>query len=195
MDARSQRLSSAFTHHRPLDAAETLAVADLQGLLAGREDPFSRGTLPRHITASALVFDPQRSLLLLHLHRRLERWLQPGGHVEAGERPEDAALRETHEETGVEVHHPPSGPSIVHLDEHAGPDAHVHLDLRYLLLADSEAPTLTSGEHTGRGPGATLRWVPLPEAAALSDASLARAVEALRRRLNDGRSPNDGSRT
>jgi 8-oxo-dGTP pyrophosphatase MutT (NUDIX family) len=138
------------------------------------------------VTASAVVLDPQRQTVLLHLHRRLGRWLQPGGHLEPSERPDDAALRETLEETGVAVRHPDEGPVVVHLDEHPGPDGHIHLDLRYLLLADSAAPQLGTGETTGDGPGATLRWAELNEIRSMTDPSLARAIDALQSRLSAG---------
>ena len=68
---------------------------------------------------------------------------------------------------------------MLHLDEHPGPDAHVHLDLRYLLLADRSAPPVAEGETTGRGPGPTLRWATLEEARSLTDRSLGRALDAL----------------
>jgi 8-oxo-dGTP pyrophosphatase MutT (NUDIX family) len=154
---------------------------------SAQRDPFARTTLPTHVTASALVLDPSRGLVLLHLHRRIGRWLQPGGHVEPGERPEDAALRETLEETAVAARHPEGSPSIVHLDEHPGPDGHVHLDLRYLLLADAAAPPVGHGERTGDGPGPMLRWVPPDEVSVHADVSLVRAVTALQQRA--GRRP------
>ncbi len=47
------------------------------------------------------VFVVHNSQVLLHRHRRLQRWLPPGGHIEAGELPDDAAVREVWEETGV----------------------------------------------------------------------------------------------
>jgi len=77
------------------------------------------------------------------------------------------------------VRHPDNGPQVVHLDEHPGPDGHIHLDLRYLLLADSEAEPVGRGESTGDGPGPTLRWVSIDEAGDLVDRSLLRALEAL----------------
>jgi 8-oxo-dGTP pyrophosphatase MutT (NUDIX family) len=133
------------------------------------------------VTASAVVLDERHGGVLLHLHRRIGRWLQPGGHIEPGEAPEVAALRETFEETGIAVRHPDGGPLVLHLDEHPGPDGHVHLDLRYLLLADSEAAPIGRGETTGDGPGPTLRWASLDEATDLVDRSLLRAIVALGR--------------
>jgi 8-oxo-dGTP pyrophosphatase MutT (NUDIX family) len=49
------------------------------------------------------VFVVHRGRVLLHWHRRLGRWLPPGGHVDPGELPDEAAVRETLEETGLEV--------------------------------------------------------------------------------------------
>ena len=146
-------------------------------------DPFARTTLPSHVTASAVVLDERSTTVLLHLHRRLDRWLQPGGHVEPGEHPDDAAVRETVEETGVAVAHPPAGPLVVHLDEHPGPDGHVHLDVRYLLLADRSASRIGDGEATGVGPGPTLRWAAPSDVEREADRSLGRAMTALRHML------------
>jgi len=191
-DPRVEDLLRRFAQHPPVDDLERSAVARLREVLAGPSDPFSRATLPSHVTASAVVLDPVPGLVLLHLHRRIDRWLQPGGHVEPGERPEDAALRETLEETAVDARHPGGSPTIVHLDEHPGPDGHIHLDLRYLLLAEVSAARVGEGEPTGDGPGPTLRWVPLDEVGAHADDSLVRAITALSRRPDlhsDRRSP------
>ena len=49
------------------------------------------------------VFVAHEGAVLLHFHRKLGRWLPPGGHVEAKELPDEAARRETIEETGVVV--------------------------------------------------------------------------------------------
>ncbi|MBP4044893.1 NUDIX hydrolase [Chromobacterium violaceum] len=59
-----------------------------------------RAGLERHFTASAFVLTPHHEVLLLR-HRKLGVWLYPGGHVERHETPDEAALREVREETGI----------------------------------------------------------------------------------------------
>ncbi|MGA0830000.1 MAG: NUDIX domain-containing protein [Nitriliruptoraceae bacterium] len=178
-DPRRGALAAPRAGHPGGDGEEARAGARRVALLDGAADPFARTTLPTHVTASAVVIGPD-GRLLLHRHRRLGRWLQPGGHVEDGEEPAVAALRETTEETGLVAAHPAHGPVLLHVDEHPGPDRHIHLDLRYLLHADPSRAA-GAGEDVGRG-GAELRWAASDELDD-ADASLRRAVRALRLRL------------
>ena len=108
---------------------------------------------------------------MLHLHKRLNLWLQPGGHIEKDEHPSAGALREAQEETGLHVRHPESGAVFFHLDVHPGPRGHTHLDLRYLLLAEHlEAPAPGAEESQ------EVRWFSWEEAAVIADAGLAGAL-------------------
>ena len=92
-----------------------------------------------HVTASALIVG--RRGVVLHRHRLLGAWVPPGGHVDAGEQPWQAAVREAREETGLQHLGLANGSSdLVHVDVHPGPRGHTHLDLRYLLDGDDADP-------------------------------------------------------
>ncbi|MET8579469.1 NUDIX hydrolase [Streptomyces collinus] len=129
-----------------------------------------------HITASALVIDPERGRVLLTLHRKLRMWLQMGGHCEPSDATlADAALREGTEESGVAgLTLLPGGP--VRLDRHHTPCAW-HLDVQYAALAPSGAVESISDESLD------LRWFAYDEVAGVADASVVRLVEAARARL------------
>jgi ADP-ribose pyrophosphatase YjhB (NUDIX family) len=55
----------------------------------------------RHFTATTIIVHKQKALLLLH--KSLGKWFPVGGHINRGELPQDAALREVREEAGLEV--------------------------------------------------------------------------------------------
>lgn len=57
----------------------------------------------RHFCASAFVINPYNKKILLIKHKKNRKWTQPGGHIEEDETPEEAALREVYEETGLRV--------------------------------------------------------------------------------------------
>lgn len=136
--------------------------------------PFDPLTDPTHVTASGIVVGARG--VLLHRHKRLGLWLQPGGHLEPGETPSEAALRETVEETGIAARHPAEGPRLVHVDVHAGGRGHTHLDVRYLLHASTDDPAPPPGESQA------VRWWGWEEAIAVADDGLVGALQALRER-------------
>ena len=137
--------------------------------------PFDQHAGPLHATASAIVVGARGTLL--HRHKRLGAWMQPGGHVDPDETPWDAAVRETAEETGVPGSHPAEGPRLVHVDVHRGGRGHTHLDLRYLLLAGDADPAPGPGESTD------VRWFSWDRAVAIADAGLVAGLRDARRVL------------
>ena len=57
----------------------------------------------RHFCASTYVINPENKKVLLVKHKDFNKWLQPGGHIEDNETPEEAAIREVYEETGIKT--------------------------------------------------------------------------------------------
>jgi 8-oxo-dGTP pyrophosphatase MutT (NUDIX family) len=109
-------------------------------LLEQEEDALDRHNYsPGHITASGVVFSPDGSAVLLVFHRRLQRWLQPGGHIDRDDRgPEEAAAREVLEETGVWVED--GADRLIAINVHEippakGEPAHLHHDLVWRFVA------------------------------------------------------------
>ncbi len=137
------RLLAQLARIEPVDEREVASLAATRERLARPGDPFDETADAHHLTASAFVVSSRG--VILHLHRRLGIWVQPGGHVDAGEDPEAAAVRETLEETGLDaVHTDPV--SLFHVDVHPGPRGHTHYDLRYVLLARANDPAPGAGE-------------------------------------------------
>ncbi len=155
----------------PVDDRERLSIERFLELFDRLERPFDEAADPTHVTASAIVVG--RRGVILHRHRRLGIWLQPGGHIDVGESPGAAARRETLEETGLVAVHAAGRPLLVHVDVHPGPRGHTHLDLRYLLVADDGDPSPPAGESPDVG------WFTWPEAVAMSDVGLRGALVAL----------------
>lgn len=95
--------------------------------------------MPQHLTASVMLIDGTRVLLMLH--KKLGIWLPPGGHLNPGEHPVEAAVRELREETSLTVPVPdPESVLPFHIDVHPIPGtstmgAHEHVDWCYLLSA------------------------------------------------------------
>ena len=171
-DLRVTLLEQALSTVTPIDEREATSLDALRHLLATRDDDiFSESGNDHHVTASALVVSSRG--VILHLHKRLGIWVQPGGHVDAGEWPDVAAIRETSEESGLLVRHPGT-PWLIHVDVHPGPRGHTHYDLRYLLISDGSDPVPPADESP------EVHWFSLEEAPARAVDTMAGALARLR---------------
>jgi 8-oxo-dGTP pyrophosphatase MutT (NUDIX family) len=176
-------LAQSLRHHEPGDEEEARDRDQILAFVLEHPDPFDRRIPEGHLTGSALVVSSDGTRVLLLHHRKLDRWLQPGGHANPGEvSGEEVALREALEETGIEgleLHG--EAPRPLDVDVHdiparTGEPAHEHLDLRYLVVAPSDAALSPQFEELH-----DLRWVPWDELEALGpDHGLRRALARAR---------------
>jgi 8-oxo-dGTP pyrophosphatase MutT (NUDIX family) len=168
---------SSIWRHRAVDGREARSRHQILVALGRLPRPFDRHADLTHVTGSALVLGRQG--VLLHRHKRLGLWLQPGGHLEPGETPWAAARRESGEESGLQVRWVSAGsngiPPLAHVDVHDGGRGHTHLDLRYLLAVEgNEEPAPPSGESQ------EVRWFAWPDAVAIADPGLVGFLRAHR---------------
>jgi 8-oxo-dGTP pyrophosphatase MutT (NUDIX family) len=125
-------------------------------LLDTRSDCFRRDAFPAHFTGSALVVSADGSKVLLNHHRKLDRWLQFGGHCDGEENVLSVARREALEESGIDglivASVRPFDLDIHEIPLHGHEPVHFHYDVRYVLIAPEAADTRTSAESK------ELRW-------------------------------------
>lgn len=118
-------------------------------LLRDVTDPFGRTRLAGHFTGSSWLVDRSGTRVLLTHHRKLDRWLQLGGHADGDRDLARVALREAEEESGlvglvVE-------PGLFDLDRHWIPErgdvpGHWHYDARYVVRAGGNESYVVSDE-------------------------------------------------
>lgn len=160
----------------PHEAAMTEATIRF---VADHADCLLRSQLSGHLTGSAWVVNAGRTRTLLTHHRKLDLWLQLGGHADGDPDLAAVALREAREESGLTRLRLVS-PAIFDLDRHWIPErkgvpAHWHFDLRFLIEADPDEPLVVSDESHD------LAWVELDRVATLNpEESLARMVRKTR---------------
>jgi 8-oxo-dGTP pyrophosphatase MutT (NUDIX family) len=175
---------STLSHYLTLYPAEADTVTRVRDLVQTYPDAFYRTCQVGHITGSAWIVSAEKERCLLTHHRKLDRWLQLGGHVDGEQEVHWAALREAQEESGMsnfsfvdltrtgDEISPNLAPSSsilpFDIDIHPIPatptePAHEHYDLRYLLIAAPHQPLKINHESQA------LRWFSWAEVWELAD--------------------------
>ncbi|MEY4130703.1 MAG: hypothetical protein RLZZ31_827 [Actinomycetota bacterium] len=153
------------------DADNREVAAQMEQFLQGHPDALWRTCLDGHFTASALVVEENTENFLVLHHTKLRKWLQPGGHVDGSNNFPQSALREAKEETGIENLRvvEPFIDLDIHLVEPPKEQPHLHLDIRYLVLAPQGSVFAPNHEST------EMRWVTMDDLSELqADESLVR---------------------
>lgn len=167
-----EALLEAYIPSHPTDAE---ARDRILRFVRAHGDCFERTLLEGHVTGSAWIVNPARTRCLLTHHRKLDRWLQLGGHADGQTDILEVAMREAEEESGLKSLRPVS-PAIFDCDVHPIPGRkaepeHFHYDVRFLLEADDAEPLVISEESN------ELAWVALEDVVTLeSDESVMRMV-------------------
>jgi len=185
---------SVVAGYAPPDAAQAAERARILAFCDAHADALLRSCVPGHLTASALVVDAGRERALLTHHRKLDRWLQLGGHVDGDGHLARSALREACEESGIADLVVELAP--VDLDVHTIParrtrdgalePEHLHLDVRFVVHAPAGALEIVSDESHA------LAWVaPADLARHAADESMRRLF---RRFFGAERVPSEGQR-
>ena len=143
-----------------LDLSNRSAEEPIRGrmleLIDSPSDCFLRSSFPGHFTGSALVVNAEGDRALLHHHRKLDKWLQFGGHCDGDEDVLRVARREALEESGIEglivASERPFDLDIHGIPAKDNEPEHFHYDIRYVLIAPENAVFAASEESN------ELRW-------------------------------------
>lgn len=169
-------LLSDYLHRYP---DESEMVRRYISFVAENSDCFERSLLIGHVTGSALVLDSKRERVLLTHHRKLNRWLQPGGHADGDADVLNVAMREAEEETGLAMIEPVIQ-ELLDVDIHPiparkGEPEHFHYDCRFLLGSTGSDEFVISDESND------LAWVTMDQITDYTDEeSILRMIEKAR---------------
>ncbi len=160
-DAGRTRLLRDLAAYVPSDAREAAMAERLRTFVAENVACFERSLTIGHVTGSAWIVDPAGTAAVLTHHRKLDKWLQLGGHADGDADIRRVAIREATEESGlariafaseaiydVDVHRIPARP---------GEPEHDHFDVRFAFYANrDEAPIASDESHA-------VAWISLAE--------------------------------
>lgn len=179
-----QQLLRLLDAYRTPFLEEAAMVEKTRRFVLENEQCFDRQLRHGHVSGSAWVVNPLRTHVFLLHHRKLNLWLQPGGHADSNHDIIDVALSETAEEAGVD----PANvrllsQTIFDVDVHTVHETpvdprHEHYDIRFLVELDDAKPL------PGNNESYAVTWVPLNQVMRLNNfRSTFRMVQKTRNRF------------
>ena len=176
-------LLDLLQRHEPRNDQEAASLRRIEAFVRRHADCFERSLLVGHITGSAWLVNQAGTHVLLTHHRKLDMWLQLGGHADGDADVLAVAMREAREESGIhEI--AAVAPEVFDVDVHAIPERkgvpeHDHYDIRFLLTTAGSERTQVSDESN------ELRWVAMDE---LDELDVDASVRRMRAKWADYRS-------
>ena len=179
MPDKRDLLLAALRRYKTNDVSEKNFIRETITFIEENPNCFERTNVAGHVTGSAWVLSPDGEKALLTHHKKLNRWLQLGGHSDGDPDTWHVALREATEESGIQnccfvtkdifdidIHVIPENPQ-------KGESAHTHYDVRFLLKAPTENFIVSAESNR-------LKWVTVQELDAMGKA----ISPAMRRMIN-----------
>lgn len=155
------RLLQLLREYTPIDERDAACRQRFLTFVETHADCFERSLAIGHVTASAWILDAAGERVLLTHHRKLDLWLQPGGHADGDPDVAAVAMREAREETGLEhlelVSDMPLDIDIHPIPAWGSVGAHEHFDVRFALRTGGSTDYIVSEESHD------LAWVPLSD--------------------------------
>ncbi len=180
-----QMLLSRLSDYAVLFPDEQNTTRAFIQFVAGSVHCFHRSNLYGHVTGSVWLLSPDRHHVLLTHHKKLNTWVQPGGHADGDGCISRVALTEVHEESGISKIELLSE-SIFDIDIHPIPrigdvPEHLHFDVRYLCVAGNTRYVVSEESHD-------LAWAPITGISEFTgDASVIRMADKWLRRVASAR--------
>ncbi|MFQ6604814.1 MAG: NUDIX hydrolase [Fidelibacterota bacterium] len=168
--------------YEPDTTQEAVIRDEIISFVRANEHCFERSNPGGHLTGSAWIINSNRQRVLLVHHRKLGKWIQPGGHADGQTDLSQVAYREALEETGIKDLRLVA-PDIFDLDIHPIPvrrdePDHFHYDVRYLFIAGPEDGPIRNHESLA------VRWIDLTAVHEYnSGSSLRRMIEKIHTRF------------
>lgn len=143
--------------YQPFCQKELFCKEEMLELIVTCDDCFCRSCRVGHFTASAFLLNKELTHALLMHHRKLDKWIQLGGHCDGDPDILGVAIKEAQEESGISEIKPVND-RIFDIDIHLVPpinkdEAHYHFDIRFLLHAYKDDRVCKNHESKA------LRWV------------------------------------
>ncbi|MDH5301384.1 MAG: NUDIX hydrolase [Gammaproteobacteria bacterium] len=174
-------LLNRLRHYRTSFMEEAAMVDRTWQFVLQHENCFDRQLAHAHVTGSAWIINPSHTHALMLHHKKLNRWLQPGGHADGDPDILQVVLKETSEETGIALENITLvSDNIFDVDIHTvhqsvHDNRHEHHDIRFLLMIDDRLPIPGNSESN------QVAWVPLAHVSRYNNArSLYRLVNKTR---------------